>query len=447
MTPTSAATAARFGSDGHPTRDVATAAVTVFESAAEYVAVHWSSWGDSQRSKVRGRLLVVIAVLLDDAAAGERVVAALERQARNRGPRPTPRTREDWVARYLRDHGLDPHQPGTELAGELLEARRWLEQRSMPLDELDHMALVRVRRFLTDTRPHGTARTYWSVIKAWIRWSLKAGRLVRDPLLALPDIARDLDAEAVDPENIPSEQEGWDLATAFGDRYGLWARTLVLLMVHLATRIGEVAALRRCDIEFVEGRGAWITVRRQDGRVECRYSDTGSTRRDDSPKGRTSGPGARRRIYVKRRVAEVVRLYLETLDDAPDTRLFTGVRADWLDPDAFRRERWAPVVAGMFPAGHRLHGIRPHSCRHAGMTMWLRAGVRLKIIQQWGGWHSLKVMLDTYAAVIPDDHADAMHQVDGPTSGPANNVTFGTDPRAALEPEDRQRSPIPEVAA
>lgn len=55
------------------------------------------------------------------------------------------------------------------------------------------------------------------------------------------------------------------------------------------------------------------------------------------------------------------------------------------------------------PPGHRLHGIDPHSLRHAGMSLWLRANLPLKMIQKMGGWKSLKVMLDVYAAVLPDD--------------------------------------------
>ena len=33
----------------------------------------------------------------------------------------------------------------------------------------------------------------------------------------------------------------------------------------------------------------------------------------------------------------------------------------------------------------------------------MRKGVPLKLAQAWGGWQSVKVMLDVYAAVLPDD--------------------------------------------
>ena len=73
---------------------------------------------------------------------------------------------------------------------------------------------------------------------------------------------------------------------------------------------------------------------------------------------------------------------------------------------------------------HRRSGIpkpiTPHSLRHAGMSMWLRKGVDLKLIQTWGGWHSLKVMLDTYAALLPGAEEDSIALLEGRKEFPSH---------------------------
>ena len=48
------------------------------------------------------------------------------------------------------------------------------------------------------------------------------------------------------------------------------------------------------------------------------------------------------------------------------------------------------------------------------MTRWLRQRLHVKTIQRFGGWESLKVMLDTYAAVMPDDLEEAIPLIDTP---------------------------------
>jgi site-specific recombinase XerD len=71
------------------------------------------------------------------------------------------------------------------------------------------------------------------------------------------------------------------------------------------------------------------------------------------------------------------------------------------------REAWNRVIETE-PAGPGFAGITPQAMRRAGMSMWLRQGLDLKLIQSWGGWHSLTVMLDTYAALLPGAEEDSI---------------------------------------
>lgn len=96
--------------------------------------------------------------------------------------------------------------------------------------------------------------------------------------------------------------------------------------------------------------------------------------------------------------------------------LFVNTSGRALDTTAFRPGTSSSGTA----AGHRLAGsIIAHSLRRAGMSMWLREGVDPKLIQAWGGWHSLKVTLDTYAALLPSDEEDSTAPLEGGRGSPA----------------------------
>lgn len=388
----------------------------------EYWAVTWDGKGPSQRSKVRGRLLTFAAATLRDPAARERLLVALEVQRPGRC-RPEPADAVERVARWMRDELFDrPGAPRASATGagdvaltndggagaadmDDAACRAWLERRSLHRDALDDVLLGEVRRLLGGSKS-ATLRTYWTVVSAMLSWAAASGRLARDPSAGMPKPGRDLEGERCDPETTPGEVEILALASAAGARLGQWAFVFVLVVAFCALRIGEAVQLRRRDVTFTPDGGAWVTVATQDGRQSARHSADGtSTRRTGTPtKGRRSVQAARRRIYLSSRWAGYLQSHLdEKVGREPDARLFTGKRGGWLDPSYFRDHYWALLVGEVFPSGHRLHEIGPHALRHAGMSLWLRAQVPLKMIQQMGGWASLRVMLDTYAAVLPDD--------------------------------------------
>ena len=55
----------------------------------------------------------------------------------------------------------------------------------------------------------------------------------------------------------------------------------------------------------------------------------------------------------------------------------------------------------------------PHSLRHTGATMLVKAGVSLLLIQKLGGWSSLKELAETYAHLAPEDARGAVAAVFG----------------------------------
>lgn len=388
------------GGDGPAAPDPALSCLVMCE---DYWVTHHDSRGPSQNSKARGRLLDFVAATLRDPKDRNALSAALVRQRPGRH-RPEPSTTVDRVARYMTDH-LFGHPKDDAPEGEGISAcRRWLEERSLPRYDLDDKLLLSVRTALGGTA-YSSRRTYWSIIAGMLSWAVTSDRLPSDPSAGLPKLARDFEEEKVDPQRTPGEKEIVTIAERLAELVGSWGFTIVIVMAFCALRIGEVVALCRSDVTFTDRGGAWITVTEQDGRQSARHSaDRETTRRKGSaPKGRRQGPGARRRIFLPPRWAQHLKAHMDTaVGPRDDDRLFRGARGGWLDPDYFRRCYWTPVIGELF-SGHRLEGITPHALRHAGMTLWLRSRIALPMIQKMGGWKSLKVMLDTYAAVLPDD--------------------------------------------
>jgi integrase len=383
---------------------------TSMELIASYWSMHRPEWSPSNRSKVRGRLLVLTAVLMTDHTLARQVVAALKLQRPGQGRRALPSGQAAWIARYLYDCFLRADgEAERDRHPELIDAEKRLASCSIPATAVSDMDLRRVRTALTDDRPYNTARTYWATISAVFEWAVETGRLPRHPAQGMPKIARDFDAEKVDPERVPDVSEIWLLAETALRLFGEQAMVIVLLLAFGALRINECLGLLRSGLgrKTEEGK-VWVTARSQSPRVTKQHSlDGASTHESRPPKGRTKGPAARKTFCLSPRVAARVLGWADQLPAEGDGLLFLSKRGGQIDAGMWRETVWDVIVAEAFPEGHRLSGITPHALRHAGMTYWLRMIKEPKTIQLWGGWKSLKVMLDIYAAVLPNDNERA----------------------------------------
>lgn len=380
-----------------------------------YWKVHWSSFSPGHRCKLRGRLIVMAASLVDEPKVAKRLIRTLHSQRVSLGSaRPEPVSRAAWVARYLIDNFLPSPQeeatPGmVRLAPELVSASQRLAAHSKCVTDIADEDLIQLRAALGGSTYH-TRRTYWASIESILHWAQISGRMTHNPSLGIPRLRRDLSAERMDPDRVPSEDEVWDLVQRGRDQIGEWFGVAVLLGSYGALRSGELVALRRSSLSFTPDGGLWLTISFQRRTFPRRHSDDGKSTHDyASLKGRSTILAGRRRCYVPSRVAREIREYVDCR--AQDDLLFLNTHHAPMGTDSFRSS-WNKVLCTL-PQEHRLCGITPHSMRHAGMSMWLRQGLDLKLIQSWGGWHSLKVMLDTYAALLPGAEEDSIALLEG----------------------------------
>jgi integrase len=244
---------------------------------------------------------------------------------------------------------------------------------------------------------------------------MATGRIDRDPSIGLPKIRRIIEIEKPAADRVPEEAEIWEIAQCGRAFLGDWFAVAVLLGGYGALRAGELVALRPENLVRTESGGFWLTIAAQHRQFVKRHSDDGISTTDIAPpKGRIAGPTASRRCYIPAAVAaEIVEYVSQQRHRNP---LFISQRGSPFGTGTFR-DSWNRAIAAL-PVGHRLERITPHSLRHAGMSMWLRKGVDLKVIQAWGGWHSLKVMLDTYAALLPGAEEDSIALLEGRQSSP-----------------------------
>ena len=359
---------------------------------------------------------------------------ALRHPNRKRSGSPErPLSPEARAACYLRTNFLPRHDGASKKGNsELPEHDRsatWIDTHSKPATEIDDLDLTRLRIDLGGTT-YQTRRTYWSTIDAVLHWAMATGRLDRDPSIGLPKIRRITEVEKPVADRVPEEPEIWEIAQCGRAIFGDWFAVAVLLAGYGALRAGELVALRPENLVCTDSGGLWLTIASQHRQFVKRHSDDGISTTDFAPpKGRIAGPTASRRCYIPAAVATEISEYVSQRQ--PRHLLFISQRGGPFGTGTFR-DAWNRVIAEL-PVGHRLERITPHSLRHAGMSMWLRKGVDLKLIQAWGGWYSLKVMLDTYAALLPGAEEDSIVRLESRQS-PPRPVSFpsASGPTASL---------------
>ena len=389
-----------FTPAGDPT-NVTRSSTTVLDAVLRYFATKWdANWDDNQRRKAVGRFGVVVAMTLEQRRDREGLYNAFMAQAGGRGQRPDPSSQVEWAGRWLRDVALYPSQPHPTDAN-LLRGRDWLMARSMPVDRLRGEAVVELRTRMTAGLAASSQRTYWeSTVVTFLRWLVDADVVKTSPLVGIPKRSVNVGPKRADPRRIPNPAQVQELADQMREEHGGNWDLFVLLGSYCALRSGELFALRTSSFFRRDDGRLMLDVSAQEHRVVAATSDTGATKSRTTPKSVKGHEPRSRRVPVPKELASTLALRFPNLGQGSQY-LFVGPRGATANYDTVRTW-WHEAVAAQFPDGHRLAGITPHAMRHAGMSWWFAANFDEAVIQQWGGWSSLKVMLDVYRGVLED---------------------------------------------
>lgn len=395
-----------FDAQGWPTNLVASP-MSVLDALEGYVESRWSTiWKPHQRTKVRGRLLQLVALTVKRPRDRAKLMEGLEAQRTDRGARPTPTSTVEWAARWLRDFGL---RPGAVVADpQLLAGRKWLEDNSSSLTSLGGKNEIdRIRLHFTEGRDYSTQRTYWKgAIVPFLTWLYRGRKVEFDLMLDQPLLKRDMEGEKPDPSRIPNPNElaaiAKELGVAHGDKWELF----VWVAGYCALRISEAFAIRYDSFIVKDGR-LWLSVSAQEHRITASSSDDGLTTKvrtgTKSTRDRTPRP---RVVPIPANLTKRLEEYCGDRLGRGSDYLFTGPRGAVAN-DTTVRAWWHEAVGKALPNHDRLIGITPHMLRHAGMTYWCAGKNDEKRIQMWGGWTSLTQMNETYRGVIDSlEHID-----------------------------------------
>jgi integrase len=396
---------AHYGSDsfyfderGWPT-NLVTNPTSVLDALNGYVTSRWSTvWKPNQRTKVRGRLLQLVALTVRRPRDRATLLASLEKQRTDRGKRPEPTSTIEWAARWLRDYGLRPGDEVTD--SQLLAGKRWLEGNSSSLTSLiDPDEVTRLRLYFTEGRDYSTQRTYWKgAVVPFFNWLHETRKVERCLTLGQPKLNRDMESEKPDPARIPNPTELASIAGQMGIAHGPKWEMFVRVAGGCALRISEAFAIRYDSFVRKDGR-LWLVVSAQEHRVVASSSDDGSTRVRTGTKSTRDRTPAPRMVPITEGLATRLEEHYGDRLCRDSDYLFTGPRGA-IANDATVRGWWHEAVAVALPNHPTLVGIKPHVLRHAGMTYWFASKADEKRIQKWGGWTSLVQMLDTYRGVI-----------------------------------------------
>jgi integrase len=181
------------------------------------------------------------------------------------------------------------------------------------------------------------------------------------------------------------------LADAINPRY----RVMVLLAAFASLRWGELAALRRCDIDLAE-----LTIR-----VQRQLTESDHGRAVFGPPKSAAGL---RTVPLPSAIIDDLTDHLATIGPAASALVFTSSEGTPLRHGNFYRRAWLPAVAKAGPVGVHFHDLR-----HAGNHYTATAGANMRELMDRMGHSSTRAAMIYLHSTDPRQRAlaDAVDEV------------------------------------
>lgn len=261
------------------------------------------------------------------------------------------------------------------------------------LPELGHLTVGEissavVRRWHTYLLENGTgwpsAAKAYRVLRAMMNTAVDDGLIRRNPC-RITGAGDDRSPE----RPVLSVPEVAAVVSKIDKRYQM----MVLLAAFTTLRFGELTALRRCDVDEVEG---WVTVRQ--AQVELKTGEL-VVKEPKSSAGR-------RRVGIPSDLLPAVQWHLDTYaESGADGRLFVGPKGGYVRRQNFRRTWSQAMKLANVPAVHF------HDLRHTGNTLAALNGANLReLMERMGHTSTRAAVIYLHAANGRDRQlADAMN--------------------------------------
>ncbi|MEU7909271.1 site-specific integrase [Actinoplanes sp. NPDC049118] len=331
---------------------------------------------------------------------------------RDIGGRPDPAL----LRRALRRYELLPQSRRMERPAEIEAALRWLERASLPLSELSDPAVVRsVLDFLT-TQSDGraaaatTQRRKRAVFYNVLQYAVELDLLDFNPVdkLRVRSVREKVTTE-VDRRVVINPRQAEELliaVTYVGTRgehgwRGERLRAFFACVYYASLRPGEALDLREANCKLPETGWGLITIERSRPAAGKRYTDSGDVHDDRGLKHR--GRHDSRDVPTPPVLVRILREHLDRFGADEHGRLFRSPRGNVVGSTTYTQV-WRATRALALPPDRLSSPLarRPYDLRHAGVSLWLNAGVPATDVAERAG-HSVDVLLKVYAKCLDGD--------------------------------------------
>ena len=226
-------------------------------------------------------------------------------------------------------------------------------------------------------------------------------------------------SEVVDRRVVVNPRQARELLTAVTyvgqQRRGPLARGQRLMALYAclyfaALRPAEAVGLRIQDCYLPETGWGRLTLEKSRPEVNRRWTDTGSAHDERGLKHRAADET--RTVPIPPELVAILRTHISTFGVAPDGRIFSSERGHAVASTAIS-DVWAEARTLAFTPAQVVSPLagRPYDLRHAGVSLWLAAGVPAPRVAARAG-HSVEVLLRVYAKCLDDGETIANARID-----------------------------------
>jgi integrase len=177
-----------------------------------------------------------------------------------------------------------------------------------------------------------------------------------------------------------------------------------------ALRPAEAVGLRLQDCYLPETGWGRLTLEKSRPEVNRRWTDTGSAHGERRLKHRAADET--RTVPIPPELVTILRTHIATFGVAGDGRIFSSERGHPVASTAIS-DVWAEARTLAFTPAQVISPLagRPYDLRHAGVSLWLAAGVPAPRAAARAG-HSVEVLLRVYAKCLDDGENIANARID-----------------------------------
>ena len=374
---------------GHP----ATSQRTWYEHARDYAEMKWPHLAPKSRRSTAEALTTV-------------TLALLTRRHGTPGP--------DVLRRALFAWAFNPGTRNLTPPDAVTAALEWIAAASQPVAALDDPNAVRdalgacARTQAGKPAAATTQRRKRSVFYNAVGYAVEQRLLDANPIDRIqwrtPQVAETLDRRVVaSPAQARALLAGVRAQSARGQHLEAFYGCLY----YAALRPSEAVALRETDCHLPTRGWGRIDLAGSEPRAGRDWTDHGTARQARGLKHRAANE--MRSIPIPPALVTLLRAHLKTYGSTSGGRLFRTARGGTLQDSAYSAV-WQAARTAVFTPAQQASPLarRPYDLRHAGVSLWLNAGVPATEVARRAG-HSVAVLLKVYAHCI-DGQADTVNK-------------------------------------